>query len=168
MSGIFAPRSDGYAPLPLLAGEQIVREQTASVDGKSVWGGLLVLTNQRLLFRPINVKGMDKLIKDGIDFLPESYGVLGKVVGKALDYVEVYQDGTAGAVDVAAIASVTSGKNAGPFHPPSLVVSMTDGAQTEVGILKSKMTPNISPSNNVARDEMIALIQQQLVDGGLA
>jgi hypothetical protein len=168
MSGIFAHKSDGYADVPLLEGEQIIRRQTASVDGKSIWGGQLVLTNQRLLFRPLDMKGTTKLINDGIEFLPDNLGVLGKVVSKALDYTTAYQDGLPGAVPTSAIASVKAGRNGGLLQPPSLVLTMDNGTRVEIGILKSKFTPNIARSNRVARDEMVQLIKAQMAAGGLA
>ena len=168
MSGVFAPDSDGYADVPLLEGEHIILAQTASVDGKSIWGGQLVLTNQRLLFRPLDMKATEKLLSDGIDlFLPNNLAVLGNVVSKGLDYSSAYQDGLTGAVETTSITGVTAGRDAGLLHPPSLVISMSNGAQTTIGILKSKFTPNISPANNQARDEMIALIQQHRAAGGL-
>jgi hypothetical protein len=168
MSGIFAPKSDGYADVPLLEGEQIIRQQASSVDGKSIWGGQLVLTNQRLLFRPVDMKGTTKLINDGIEFLPDNLAVLGKVVSKALDYTTAYQDGLPGAVPTTAIGSVGIGRNGGLFHPPSLVLTLDTGNRVEFGILKSKFTPNIAPSNRVARDEMVQLIKAQMAAGGLA
>lgn len=167
MSGIFAPKSDGYASIPMLDGEQVIRAQTASVDGKSIWGGQLVVTNQRVLFRPLDMKATTKLLNDGIEFLPDNLAVFGKVVAKGLDYSSAYQDGLTGAVPTSDIVGVDVGDGAGLFHPPSLILSMSTGAQTKVGILASKFSPNISPANAKARDEMIALIRQQLVAGGL-
>ena len=168
MSGIFAPKPDGYVDVPLLEGEEIVRRQAASVDGKSIWGGQLVLTNQRLLFGPLDMRGARKLINDGVEFLPDGLGVLGKVVSKALDYTTAYQDGLAGAVPTTAIASVGPGQNRGLFHPPSLLLTMDNGTRVEIGILESKFTPNIALSNRVARDEMVQLIAAQLAAGELA
>lgn len=168
MSGIFGPKSDGYVDVPLLEGEQIIRQQTASVDGKSIWGGQLIVTNQRVLFRPLDMKGTTKLINDGIGFLPDNLGVLGKVVSKALDYTTAYQDGLQGAAPTAAIAGVRVGGNGGLFHPPSLVLTMDTGTQVEIGILKSRLTPNFSTANRLARDELILLISAQRAAGGLA
>lgn len=168
MSGIFAPKPDGYVNVPLLEGEQVIRRATASVDGKSVWGGHLILTNQRLLFRPLDMKGTTKLINDGIEVLPDGLGVLGKVVSKALDYATAYQDGLQGAVPNTAIAGVEPGEDPGLFHPPSLVLTLDIGTRIEIGILRSKLTPNLWSSNRVARDEIVQLIRNQLSVGGVA
>lgn len=159
MSGIFAAKSDGYADVPLLGGEQIVRTQTASVDGKSIWGGQLVITNQRILFRPLDVKGATKLLNDGIEFLPDQLAVLGKVVSKALDYAGAYGDNLAGAVPRAEIASVATGKGAALFHPPSLLLALGSGQKVELGILYGRLSPNLDPRNSRARDEIVTLIR---------
>ncbi|HEU4568933.1 MAG TPA: hypothetical protein VFR99_12930 [Marmoricola sp.] len=167
MSGIFAPKSDGYVEVPLLEGEHMIRQQTASVDGKSIWGGQLVLTDQRLLFRPLSVKGATKLINDGIDFLPDDLGVLGKLVSKALDYSTAYGEGKAGAVATRSIQQVAAGRNAGLFHPPSLVLTLEDGTRVELGILRSRGSANADPRNNAVRDEWLGLIRQHLSPDGL-
>lgn len=167
MSGPFAPKAGDYAQVPLLEGERRIREQVATIDGNSLWGGQLVLTDQRLLFQPLDVKAATKLLSNGIDFMPANLAVLGKVVSKALDYTTAYQDGLEGAVPTTAITSVDPGRGPALFHPPSLVLTMDNGNTVEFGILRSKLTPNISPTNTTARDEMVALIRAQLALGGL-
>jgi hypothetical protein len=56
----------------------MIRQQAASVDEKSIWGGQQILTNKRLLFRPLSARAATRLIGDVIDFLPDDPGVLGK------------------------------------------------------------------------------------------
>ena len=57
MTGIFATRSNGYVNVPLLSGEQILRQQEGGYmrGGATLVGGKVVVTNQRLLFRPISI-----------------------------------------------------------------------------------------------------------------
>ncbi len=154
--------------VPLLEGEALTRTQTASVDGKSIWGGQLVLTNQRLLFQPLDMKVTTKLLNDGIEFLPGNLAVFGEVVSKALDYTTGYQGGLTGTVPTTSIVSVGSGKGPGLLHPPSLVLTLDSGTRVEIGILTGRFSPNISSGNAAARDEMIQLIRAQLASGGLA
>jgi hypothetical protein len=163
-TGIFAPRPDGYIEVPLLDGERLIRQQTASylVNGKAIWGGQLVLTSQRLLFRPLDLNGLSKIAKDGIELLPDDLAVFGKVVDKVLDYSTAYGNQKAGAVATSLITSVRPGRNAGLLHPPSLVLTMSDGRQLEIGILHSLTSMNPLPINNVARDETVAAISAQL------
>lgn len=164
MTGIFAPKPDGYLDVPLLDGEQMIRQQTASylVDGKAVWGGQLVLTSQRLLFRPLDLNGLSKMAQDGVDLLPGDLAVFGKVVDKVLDYTTAYGNAKAGAVETSLITSVRAGRDAALLHPPSLVLTMSDGRELEIGILHSIHSPNFLPVNNADRDEMVTAIAGQL------
>ena len=160
---------DGYIEVPLLEGEQMVRQQTASylVYGKPIWGGQLALTSQRVLFRPLDGSATSKMIKDGIDFLPDGLAVLGKVADKVFDYSVVYDAGSVGAITTQLITGVRGGMDAGVLHPPSLALTLVDGRTIEIGILKSLGSLNIWHANNTARDEMVASISAQLIANGL-
>ncbi|NEA36926.1 hypothetical protein [Streptomyces sp. SID13031] len=142
----------------------MIRQQVASymVNGKAMWGGQFALTNQRLLFRPLDTSGVAKMIKDGVEFLPGDLAILGKVVDKALDYSTAYGDSLAGAINTSEIVGVIRGRNAALSHPPSLVLEFADGRRLEIGVLKSIGSPNFLPSNNSARDEMIEAILSEL------
>jgi len=163
MTGIFGPKPTGYVAIPLLAGEQIVRQQPASylVNGKAMWGGQLVLTNQRLLFQPLDMGAVTKLISEGIDFLPDNLAILGKVVSKALDYTSTYQGKLTSAINSSSIVGVVAGMNASLGHPPSLILTFDNGRRLELGILNSIKSPNFLPANNAARDAMVAAIRAQ-------
>lgn len=162
MSGIFRTPSDGYADVPLLAGEQVIRRQTASVGAPSMWGGQLVVTNQRILFRPVDVKGLAELLTEGVSLLPDGLADLGKLVPKVLDYASAYQDGLAGALPTASITGVRAGRDPQMTAPPSLILGLDTGSTVELGILTSIRTPSIWPGNRTARDDTIELIDALL------
>lgn len=164
MSGIFKAPSDGYVDVPLLSGEQVLRRQTAAYlkGGKSIWGGQLIVTNQRILFRPLDVGAAASMIKDGIDFLPGNLADLGKVVSKTLDYTTAYGERLAGAVGIAEIVSASRGQNASLTKPASLVLRFADGRALEIGVLKGKGYPTFWPANHTVRDEVVSLISHQL------
>jgi hypothetical protein len=122
----------------------------------------LVVTNQRVLFRPLDVGAAQKMIKEGVRFLPDELAVLGKVVNKVFDYTVAYGEGLAGGIETSKITGVRPGRNAGLLHPPTLVLSFGNGRTLEIGVLKSIGTPNISPANNLARNELVHGINQQL------
>ena len=60
------------------------------------------------------------------------------------------------------VPSVRPGRNAALPHPPSLVLTMSDGRQLEIGILHRMTSMNPLSINNVARDETVAAISAQL------
>jgi hypothetical protein len=161
---------DGYIDVPLLADEQMVHQQTASylVYKKPIWGGQLALTNQRVLFRPLDPTATSKMIKDGIAFLPDDLAVLGQVVDRVLDYSTAYGEDTVAAIEAFAISGVGGGMDASLLHPPSLVLTLVGGRTIEIGVLKSLGSANFWHANNTARDEMVAAISDQLVANGVA
>lgn len=163
MSGIFHS-SGGYVDVPMLEGERIVHQTAATflIGDTSMWPGKLVLTNQRLLFKPVSLKAISDILKEGIEFLPGNLAVLGKVVDKVLDYSTAYGDSKAGAVKTSTITGVRPGNNAALIHPPSLILAFGDGRSLAIGIVQALWCPHIWPGNNRARDEMVAAISSQL------
>lgn len=163
MTGIFAARDDGYVDVPLLPGERVLRQQQAAYlkGGQSLVGGMLVVTDQRLLFRPIEVGMASKLLNDGIEFLPDGLAQLGKLAGKLIGYATDTVNGAAGAVPMATIVAVEPGVDAGA-HPSSLVLTAEDGRRIEIGISASLFTPIWSKKSDRVRDEIVALIRGQL------
>ena len=63
---------------------------------------------------------------------------------------------------LAGVAAVEAGGDARWRKPPTLVVVGTDGLRTEIGILAERLSANPSPANNLARDQMLARIRNQL------
>lgn len=159
MTGIFATRSNGYVNVPLLSGEQILRQQEGGYmrGGATLVGGKVVVTNQRLLFRPISIGVINKLVQDGIEMLPDRLAQIGKLVSKVLDYADTYTKGLAGAIPVAMITS------ANPGNRSSMVLSVDSGRQTNLAIAASFWSRIWDvKKNDSARDEMIALIRSVL------
>ena len=128
----------------LREGEEVLHQQTASANGRSIWGGTLVLTNQRLMFRPLDVGVATAVMSGGgVHLGPKSI-----------------------AVPTSFIEGVEPGSDPGLFHPPSLVLTLRDGTRVVIGICASRFTPNISRRNRTARDHVVELIKAQLTAGG--
>jgi hypothetical protein len=160
---------DGYIDVPLLTDERMVRQQAACylVYEKPIWPGQLALTNQRLLFRPLDLTATSKMTRDGICFLPDDLAVLGTVVGGALDYAAVYEEGSARVIHPPTISGVRPGMGASLLHPPSLVLTFADGSTMDIGIVKGMGSANFWHANNTARDEVVEEISAQLVANGV-
>lgn len=163
MTGVFGGSSGKYyIDVPLLEGEQIVHRQAATLlsHGVNMVPGQLVLTNQRLLFQPVNYGGLNKLVKLGLPLLPGGGGaVLGALVEAAADY---HKQRT-GTVPIDQIDSVSIGQlRANPIHPASLVVNLKNGRSLEIAIYTSLGTIAFLPKHAAARDEMLSLIKTSL------
>ncbi len=148
----------------MLEGERILKSCVAAclVRGMPSWGGQLVLTDQRILFRPLDVSAAANILREGIDLLPDNLAVLGQLVGKALDYSTAYGDALSGAIETARITGVRRGRNASLTRPPTLVLSYEDGHELEVGLLASRSSLNLRPQNSVVRDEMMRAVEAQI------
>ncbi len=124
----------------LREGEHVLRRQPASADGKSIWGGTLVLTNQRLIFQPLDLGAATAVLGGGAGHLgPQGMSVSTDDIRK-----------------------VEASRDPGLFHPASLVLTLRDRSRVVIGVGAGRFTPNFSRKNAVARDEMVDLINAQL------
>jgi hypothetical protein len=164
MTGVFEPPNEGYVKVPLEEGEQELLRKTAGLiqaQTNSV-GGILVLTNRRLLFRPLDVNKAAAFLKEGLDFFPNGYAEVGKVASKVIDAVDDAIRSKAGGIGHKAIAGVRTGRGATLIRPPTLYIDTSAGHTVEFGVLRGIGEPNISPRNKPHRDEMVQAIQSVL------
>src|SRR6202161_506003 len=105
MTGVFGGSSGNYVDVPLLEGERIDHRQAASLlsHGVNMVPGRLVLTNQRLLFQPVNYGGLNKLVKLGLPLLS---GGGGAILGALIEAAAGYQSNHTGTVPIENIDSV--------------------------------------------------------------
>jgi len=164
MTGVFQPPDEGYVKVPLEEGEQELLRKTAGLiqAGTSSVGGVLVLTNRRLLFRPLDVSKATKVLKESVDFLPDGFAEVGKVAGKAIDAVDGAITSKAGGIGYKAITDVRTGRGATVIRPPTLYIETATGRTIEFGVLRGIGEPNISPRNKSHRDEMVQAIKSVL------
>jgi hypothetical protein len=157
LESIFRGEGKRTLPITLEPGEtERLRAVASKHPGGASVGGDLVLTDRRLVFTPLNVRGVVEVLTwglgkagapDGIAGLP---GKVGAMVG----------DPTATAL--AAIATVERGNDASLFKPPTIVVTGNDGTRTEIGILATRTTANLAKSNNATRDEVLDAVHEAI------
>ncbi len=118
-------------------------------------GGDLVLTTRRLVFTPLDTR-------DLVEVLTWSLGKSGTpsaatgVLNKMGDLVEKYNFGL-----LTSLTAAEAGSGPTLLKPPTIIVTSPSGS-VEVGISSGRLSPNISSSNILARDRMLAAIQAQL------
>jgi hypothetical protein len=142
-------------PVTLEAGEvERARVPGCTVKGNGfAWvGGDLVLTNQRLLFTPLNTKDVSTLL---------SFGLTKAGAGRAVAVVGWFQGQIQQqASRLSAIASVRANREPSLLHPPTMVVQLTDGRALEFGVVATRLSPNAAAANAQARDSFIAAMQR--------
>jgi hypothetical protein len=138
MTGTFAAPADGYVNVPLLDGEQMIRQQSCGYLHAGLnWGGKLAITNQRVLFRPMDFGVINTIVADGLDLLPDSIAQVGKLVSRVVNYAATYGDRLAGAVPYATIRAANAGDGS------KLILTTDTGRQTNLGIAASLWTPKV-------------------------
>jgi hypothetical protein len=150
MTGVFGGSSGAYVDVPLLEGEGIIYRRAASLlsHGVNMVPGQLLLTNQRLLFQPVNYGGLNKLIKLGLPLLS---GGGGAILGALIEAAAGYQSNHTGTVPIDQIDSVKVGqKKANPIHPASLLINLKSGRSLEIAIYTSLGTIAFLPQHAVA------------------
>jgi hypothetical protein len=145
MTGVFGSPDEGYVKVPLEEGEQELLRKTAGLiqAGTSSVGGVLVLTNRRLLFRPLDVSKATKILKEGVDFLPDGFAEVGKVAGKVIDAVDGAITSKAGGIGHKAITGVRTGRGATFIRPPTLYIETAAGHTIEFGVLRGISEPSL-------------------------
>ncbi|MGW6447244.1 hypothetical protein [Lentzea sp. NPDC055074] len=153
--GLLGGSGKNALPVVMADGEAEVTRVVASFrpGGFTSVGGDLVLTTKRLVFTPLNVTDVVKVMTwalgkagapDPVAGLPEKLGEL------------VEQEDFGGLPE---IARVEVGGPPKLLMPPTLVISGADGAVREIGVLASRTTTNASPKNAVERDRMAEAIR---------
>jgi hypothetical protein len=148
-------------PVALRPGEsEIVRTPACLTKGGVSWvGGDLILTNQRLIFTPINTNDLVKLTSLGLKVvrIPHANQVM-TVIGWAQKLIKQVD------TDSDVITSAAVGRyDAGLIHPPTIVIQRSTGAPLEFGIIGGgRLTPTGSSKNVVARDNFLGSIRDVL------
>ena len=147
-------------PVQLLPDERELFRTAGAVlvAGSSAVGGDIVVTNQRLLFTPLNVADVAVLLGFGLQRAgaPKAATAL---IGHVSDYVSK----AATATDVVAIRD---GREASLLSPPSVVIVSATGRELEFGVTASRRSLNVSPANEQARRQLVSLVQTQLAGAG--
>ncbi|WP_086669017.1 hypothetical protein [Lentzea kentuckyensis] len=139
-------------PLVLAEGEVEITRTVASFrpGGLTSVGGDLVLTNKRLVFTPLDVTGVVGVLTwalgkvgapDVLSGLPEKIG----------DRIRLE--------DLGAPPGVAAGGPPRPLMPPTILITGTNGAVSEIGVLAHRHSYNGSSANAVERDRMLAAIR---------
>lgn len=117
---------------------------------RGIAGGVLVLTNLRLVFSPWNVADFISVITWAIPKLggPDVLGKLVTAAGEAIGGVQI----------AGSLVSARAGKRAGLFHPPTLIATSDDGSESEFGVLYALSAMNPHPRNTEMRDQFVAKI----------
>ena len=144
-------------PIELAAGEteRLRVVASASPGGVSV-GGDLVLTDRRLVFTPLNVRGVVDVLAWGLG-KAGAPDVIAGIPGKLREKV-----GDPAATELAGITAVERGGDASWLKPPTVVVTGDDGTRFEIGILAARGRANIARVNNVARDRVLTAVREAI------
>jgi hypothetical protein len=139
--GLFSRRDAPVEPLVLLRGEDELARAVSTWRTGTLANidGYLILTTERLVLAS--------------DESGETIAVLTWSLHSSYARHEAPTT-TLSAAEVGADSSLIS--------PPTLVLVDTAGHQVEVGILASRLTPNLSHANAVARDRMVAAIRSTI------
>jgi hypothetical protein len=116
-------------------------------------GGDLVLTNQRLIFTPLNVTDLVGVLawalsKAGappdVDKIP---GQIGKLITQHV---------------LKGSQSIEPSRGPSLSRGPTVIIRGADGSATEVAIFASRLTPSFSRKNVEVRDAFIATVRAEL------
>jgi hypothetical protein len=137
--GLFSRRDAPVEPLVLLRGEDELARVVSTWRTGTLANidGYLILTTQRLVLAS--------------DESGDTIAVLTWWLHASYARHEVPTSAILAAAEVGADSSLIS--------PPTLVLVDTTGHPVEVGILASRLTPNLSQANAAARDRMVAAIR---------
>jgi len=147
--------NERYKQASLNPGEAV---QGTWVGARSAWGGLpftggqIALSNDRVIFNPINTDGAQKILAAGarVAGVPAvGLGLRALRQTGALDPTSVPRGG---------VTSVQPGRDAGILHPPTVVIDSDSGRQ-ELGIVHNAAAPNWSKRNVEARDAFLRALQ---------
>lgn len=140
-------------PVQFNPGETELAEAYGAVG--HITGGKLVVTNQRLIFQPWDMKLAQNLIRWGCKAIGMPHaGVVNYVVGKLVGIVDHTAQGVGNIVGVEPVGVART------FSLPRVRVTKNDGSEAEFGVVYSPTTRNGSPRNNEVRDQLVLLLQE--------
>lgn len=150
-SGFLSNSGGQTLPVQLLPGEvQILSAVGSWKPGTMVSvGGDVVLTNIRVIFSPLNVKDVTKILGWAL----AKAGAPGEM-GKRVDWLAKQ----VGDVRYTSVDSAVAAHDASLFKPPTFIATLADGNTQEIGVLCERRAANIDKRNNGARDQFVAAI----------
>jgi hypothetical protein len=153
-------KRDPYVAAPIPSDETLLGTWTGSgIRGIGVTGMKVVLTNKSLILAPLDLSGAIKLFELFSKFVKEIAVPLD--IGK--DILEQTGLQKVISIPLGDIRSATVGNGAQLFRPPTVLITMVDGSQYLIGILRSITSPNIDPRNTPVRDEFLKALQAAIV-----
>lgn len=138
-------------PVTMQPDEQEVARVAA---GYHQTGGDLVVTNQRVVFTPLETA-------DVISVFTWVFGKVG-VPGSIADLPGAVGKLITPQTSLGGITAVAAGSGGSLGKPPAILLTGKDGTTTEIGVLAGRLKPNGSPANVLTRDEMVTVIQRGL------
>lgn len=138
-------------PVTMQPNEQ---EVARVVAGYHQTGGDLVVTNQRVVFTPLETA-------DVISVLTWVFGKVG-APGPIADLPGAVGKLITQQTSLGGITAVAAGSGGGFGGPPTILLTGNDGTTTEIGVLAGRVKPNGSTANVVTRDEIVTVIQRGL------
>jgi hypothetical protein len=150
ISAILGGKGKKTVPVQLNPGEL---ELARSVANLKQVGGDLVVTNQRVVFTPLETADAVVVLTWGLRKAgaPKTATDL---VGKLGDLVKQ--------TDLGGIVAVAAGSDGGTFKAPTLLLTGHDSTRTEIAILAGRLKRNGDPANRVARDAMVEKISEAM------
>jgi hypothetical protein len=149
-------------PIELQPGEREVFRTAGAVlaGGLSLVGGEIVVTNQRLLFTPLNVSDGEALLAAGL----KRAGAPEKAVALVGYFARRVND----AATETDVVSIREGQHGSLFKPPSVVVQGSSGRSIELGVLADPRSANAAAGNYDARRRLITAVQATIGPPGQA
>lgn len=136
----------GYKDVSMCLGEQIVEQYPATVGQAS---GLLVVTNQRILFQPVDWRMLNKIVHLGLRMIGGHTAIIGHFVNA---YVR-YSNGTAASVPAEEIISLGTEGSANKIY-----IATADGNNFEFSVTASLFTLRGATANRQARDAILRAV----------
>ena len=148
IGNLLAGAGKSYLTVDMLPGEK--RLYASVANWRNLTGGLLILTDSRLVFSPWNVADIATVLSWAVPKLggPDFATKLVKSANDAVGGVRVAGE----------VVAARAGKGRALLHPPTLIAALADGMELEFGILHDKLAMNIAHQNETARDAFVAAI----------
>lgn len=139
-------------PLELRPGETETTRVVASAlfGGLTAVGGDLVVTNQRVVFVPLNVRDVAPLLSKGL----KAADVSG--ASALVGWLQKQIDGSETSMD--RVVSARAGSGGSLFKPPTVLFKLADGRDLEFGVLAGRTSMNLSAKNRTVRDQLVSTL----------
>jgi hypothetical protein len=150
-----AEQSFSYKSPELASGEAVQGSWygARTFAGKPGVGGRVALTNDSLVFEPVDVDAPRTILST----LARATGVPGVgVANRVIDDSRLLEPMT---VPLSQVQSVEPLPRQGLFRPPQARVQTTEGDIYDFGFVRSPLTPNVSKGNVAVRDDWVRQIQ---------